>query len=161
MQEAVAAAFPKTLLQTCIVHLIRNSLKFVNMKDYKEVTAGLKTIYRAVNTDAAMQALEAFECSDLGRKWRSAWDRVIPFFEFSPEVRRLIYTTNAIESLNRELRKVTKTRAAFPNKAALMKLLYLAVRNVTQKWKRPSPYWKSALRELAIQFEDRLIPFID
>ena len=168
MQEAVAAAFPKTLLQTCIVHLIRNSLKFVNMKDYKEVTAGLKTIYRAVNADAAMQALEAFESSDLGRKypeigrkWRSAWDRVIPFFEFSPEVRRLIYTTNAIESLNRELRKVTKTRAAFPNKAALMKLLYLAVRNVTQKWKRPSPYWKSALRELAIQFEDRLIPFID
>ena len=168
MQEAVAAAFPKTLLQTCIVHLIRNSLKFVNMKDYKEVTAGLKTIYRAVNADAAMQALEAFESSDLGRKypeigrkWRSGWDRVIPFFEFSPEVRRLIYTTNAVESLNRELRKVTKTRAAFPNKAALMKLLYLAVRNVTQKWKRPSPYWKSALRELAIQFEDRLIPFID
>ena len=138
------------------------------MKDYKVVTTGLKTIYRAVNAEAAMQALEAFETSDLGRKypqigrkWHTAWDRVIPFFEFSPEVRQLIYTPNPIENLNRELKKVTKTRASFPNETALMKLLYLAVKKVTQKWKRPSPFWKAALRELAIQFDDRLIPFVD
>ena len=112
--------------------------------------------------------LEAFETNDLGRKypeigrqWRSVWDRVIPFFEFLPEVRRLIYTTNAIESLNCELRKITKMRASFPNKTALIKLLYLGVKKVKQKWKRPSPYWKAVLRELAIQFDARLIPFVD
>ncbi|MFU0841466.1 MAG: Mutator family transposase [Burkholderia sp.] len=168
MKEALEAAFPKTLLQTCIIHLIRNSLKMVSYKDYKAVTAALKPIYRAVNAEQARQALDDFSSSDLGKKypyiakqWLDARDRVIPFFDFSPNVRRLIYTTNAIESLNRDLRKAAKTRASFPTEAAAMKLLYLAVRKVEKRWLRPSPYWKAAMTELAIEFGDRLTPCLD
>ena len=168
MKEALETAFPETMLQTCIVHLIRNSLKMVSYKDYKAVVAALKPVYRAVNAEEARQALDAFAQSDLGEKypyieklWLAAWDRVIPFFDFSPAVRRLIYTTNAIESLNRDLRKVVKTRASFPSETAAMKLIYLAVRKVEKRWVRPSPYWKAAMRELAIEYGDRITPFLD
>ena len=168
MQEALETAFPKTMLQTCIVHLIRNSLKMVNYKDYKAVVAALKPVYRAVNAEEARQALNDFAQSELGKKysyiekiWLDAWNRVIPFFEFSPAVRRLIYTTNAIESLNRDLRKVVKTRASFPSETAALKLLYLAIRKVERRWVRPSPYWKTAMRELTIEFGDRIAPFFD
>ena len=168
MKEALEAAFPKTVLQTCIVHLIRNSLKTVSHKDYKAVTEALKPIYRAANAQAARQVLDEFAQTELSQKypyivrqWLEAWDRVIPFFDFSANVRRLIYTTNAIESLNRDLRKVVKIRASFPTEMAAMKLLYLAVRKIEKRWLRPSTFWKAAMRELAIEFGDRITPYID
>lgn len=168
MKEALEAAFPNTLLQTCIVHLIRNSLKFVGYKDYKAVAGALKPIYRAVNAADARKELDAFAQSELGlrypyiaKQWIDSWDKVIPFFDFSPNIRRLIYTTNAIESLNRDLRKVIKTRAAFPTETAALKLLFLAIRKVEKRWVRPSPYWSAAMRELVVLFGDRITPYID
>ena len=168
MSEINLSGVPETMLQTCIVHPIRNSLKMVSCKDYKAVVAALKPVCRAVNAEEARQALDAFAQSDLGEKypyieklWLAAWDRVIPFFDFSPAVRRLIYTINAIESLNRDLRKVVKTRASFPSETAAMKLIYLAVRKVEKRWVRPSPYWNAAMRELTIKYGDRITPFLD
>jgi len=138
--EAIEATWPKTVVQTCVVHLIRASMRFVNYKDRRAVAAGLKPIYTAVNEDAALAALEAFEASDLGRKypataatWRAAWDRFIPFLEFAPSVRKVIYTTNSIESLNYQLRKIIKNRGHFPNDTAVVKLLWLSIRNIEDK----------------------------
>ena len=168
MTEALEAAFPCVMHQTCIVHLIRNSLKFVASKDYKAVTSALKAIYRAASADAARSALNEFASSELGGKyphiatmWLNSWEKVIPFFEFSPGVRKLIYTTNSIEGLNRQIRKVIKTRASFPNDKAALKLMFLAIRNITRKWRAASTYWKTALKEMAIQFGDRLVPYLD
>ena len=168
MEKAIADAFPNTLHQTCIVHLIRNSVKYVSYKDLKAVTAALKQIYRAVNADAAREELDKFKGSDLARKypyiakiWEDAWDRVIPFFEFAPGIRKLIYTTNAIEGMNRQLRKVLKTRASFPTRESALKLMYLVIKNISSGWKRPSTSWSSAMREMAILFGDRLTAYID
>ena len=138
--EAIEATWPMTTVQTCTVHLIRASMRYVNYKDRREVAAQLKPVYTAVNEEAAMLALEAFAASDLGRKypaavaaWRNAWSRFIPFLEFPPSVRRVIYTTNAIESLNFQLRKIIKNRGHFPSDTSAVKLLWLAIRTIEDK----------------------------
>ena len=162
MPEALGAVFPATTLQTCIVHLIRNSLDFASWKDRKALAAAIKPIYTAVSAEAAEGELNAFEAGPWGQKfptvvgaWRRAWDRVIPFFAFPPEVRRVIYTTNAIESVNARLRKIIKTRGHFPSDDAATKLIWLALRNITEDWGRAANNWKSAMNQFAILYEDR------
>ena len=139
MPEALGAVFPTTTLQTCIVHLIRNSLDFVNYKNRRAVIAAIKPIYTAPSAEAAQAELDAFEVGDWGKlypnivtTWRRAWDKVIPFFAFPPGIRKIIYTTNAIESVNSQLRKIIKTRGHFPSDDAASKLIWLALRNITQ-----------------------------
>jgi len=160
--EAIEAVFPKTDVQLCIVHLVRYSLNFVGWKQRKEVASDLKTIYTsATDTEAEMRLAEFAAKWDakfpmISRSWRSNWARVIPFFAHPPEIRRVIYTTNAIESLNMSLRKVTKTRSSFPNDEAVLKLLYLALRNIAKKWTMPIHDWKAALNRFAIIYEDRM-----
>jgi putative transposase len=163
--EAIESVFPRTTVQTCIVHLIRNSLDVVSWKDRKAVAAALRPVYTAVNADAAQQAMDAFEAGPWGAKhptitasWRRAWERVIPFFAFPPEVRRIIYTTNVIESLHMQLRKIIKTRGHFPSDEAATKLLWLALRNVMAKWRTTTREWKSALNQFAILYADRFSP---
>ena len=162
MPEALGAVFPATTLQTCIVHLIRNSLDFASWKDRKALAAAIKPIYTAVSAEAAQAELDAFEAGPWGQKfptvvsaWRRAWDRVIPFFAFPPEVRRVIYTTNAIESVNARLRKIIKTRGHFPSDDAATKLIWLALRNITEDWRRAANHWKSAMNQFAILYGDR------
>ena len=162
MPEALGAVFPATTLQTCIVHLIRNSLDFASWKDRKALAAAIKPIYTAVSAEAAESELNAFEAGSWGQKfptvvsaWRRAWDKVIPFFAFPPEVRRVIYTTNAIESVNARLRKIIKTRGHFPSDDAATKLIWLALRNITEDWGRAAHNWKSAMNQFAILYEDR------
>ena len=162
MGEALAVVFPATTLQTCIVHLIRNSLDYASWKDRKALAAAIKTIYTAPSAEAAQAELDAFEHGDWGKKfptvvasWRRAWDRVIPFFAFPPEVRRVIYTTNAIESVNARLRKIIKTRGHFPSDEAATKLIWLALRNITKDWGRAGHNWKTAMNQFAILYEDR------
>jgi len=162
MPEALAAVFPATTLQTCIVHLIRNSLDYASWKDRKALAAAIRPIYTAVSAEAAQAELEAFADGPWGQKfptvsaaWRNAWDRVIPFFAFPPAVRRVIYTTNAIENINSQLRKIIKTRGHFPNDEAAAKLIWLALRNITAKWSRSAHDWKQAMNQFAILYEDR------
>lgn len=162
MGEALAVVFPATTLQTCIVHLIRNSLDYASWKDRKALAAAIKPIYTAPSAEAAQAELDAFEHGDWGKKfptvvasWRRAWDRVIPFFAFPPEVRRVIYTTNAIESVNARLRKIIKTRGHFPSDEAATKLIWLALRNITKDWGRAGHNWKTAMNQFAILYEDR------
>jgi putative transposase len=164
MSEALAVVFPATTLQTCIVHLIRNSLDYAGWKDRKALAAAIKPIYTAVNAEAAAAALDGFERGAWGQKfptvvaaWRRAWDRVIPFFAFPPEVRRVIYTTNAIESVNAQVRKIIKTRGHFPSDDAASKLIWLALRNITAKWDRASRNWKEAMNQFAILYGERFI----
>lgn len=159
--EAIEAVFPLTQVQLCIVHMIRNSLRFVNWKDRKAVASDLKKIYRAPTRPAAEQALEAFaetwdaKYPTISRSWWAHWEQLATFFAYPPEIRRVIYTTNAVEAVNRSLRKVLKTRGALPSDAALLKLLILALRPISQKWTRPITNWKQALNHFAILFEDR------
>ncbi|MGM9516966.1 IS256 family transposase [Roseateles sp. DB2] len=160
--EALAAVFPATTLQTCIVHLIRNSLDFASWKDRKALAAALKPVYTAASAEAAQAELDAFETGPWGQKfptvtatWRRAWDRVIPFFAFSPAVRRVIYTTNAIESIHSRLRKIIKTRGHFPSDDAATKLLWLALRNITADWGRAAKEWKEAMNQFAIAYGER------
>jgi putative transposase len=162
MPEALGAVFPATTLQTCIVHLIRNSLDYASWKDRKALAAAIKPIYTAPSAEAAQAELEAFENGPWGIKfptvaaaWRRAWDKVIPFFAFPPEVRKVIYTTNAIESVNARLRKIIKTRGHFPSDDAATKLIWLALRNITADWGRPANTWKMAMNQFAILYEDR------
>jgi transposase-like protein len=162
MPEALSATYPETTLQTCIVHLIRHSLDYAGWQERKDLAKALRPIYAAVNAEAALTALAAFEASALGRKfptvvasWRRAWDRVIPFFAFPPEVRKVIYTTNAIESVNASLRKIIKTRGHFPSDEAASKLIWLALRNITAKWSRAASDWKAAMRQFAILYGER------
>lgn len=164
MPEALGAVFPATTLQTCIVHLIRNSLDYATWKDRKALAAAIRPIYTAASAEAAQAELDAFSEGPWGQKfptiraaWRSAWDRVIPFFAFPPEVRRVIYTTNAIESINAQLRKIIKTRGHFPSEDAAAKLIWLALRNITADWGRPARDWKQAMNQFAILYEDRFI----
>ena len=162
MPEALGAVFPATTLQTCIVHLIRGSLDFASWKDRKSLATAIKPIYTAVSAEAAEAELTAFEAGPWGQKfptvvgaWRRVWDKVIPFFAFPPEVRRVIYTTNAIESVNARLRKIIKTRGHFPSDDAATKLIWLALRNITEDWGRAANNWKSAMNQFAILYEDR------
>src|SRR5437763_3561180 len=159
--EAIEAVFPDTVVQTCIVHLIRSSLKYVPRRQYDQVVKDLRPIYTAINAEAAERALEAFDQKWGGRlpiitqAWRDSWDYVIPFLAFEPEVRRVIYTTNAIEALNRQLRKAVKTKGHFPTEDAARKLLYLAIQNAVPQWTRTRG-WTKALLAFKIQFGDRL-----
>ncbi len=162
MPEALGAVFPQTTLQTCIVHLIRNSLDFANWKERKALAAAIKPIYTAPSAEAAEAELDAFEQSAWGQKfptvvaaWRRVWDRVIPFFAFPPAVRRVIYTTNAIESVNARLCKIIKTRGHFPSDDAANKLIWLALRNITADWSRASRDWKEAMNQFAILYAER------
>jgi len=162
MPEALAVIYPRTTLQTCIVHLIRNSLDYASWKDRKPLAAALRPIYTAASAEAAGAALDAFEDSEWGQKfptvvaaWRRAWDRVIPFFAFPPAIRRVIYTTNAIESVNARLRKIIKTRGHFPSDDAAAKLIWLALRNITADWSMPAHHWKEAMNQFAILYGDR------
>jgi len=165
MPEALSAVFPRTTLQTCIVHLIRNSLDFASWKDRKGLAAALRPIYAAASAESALAALDGFEAGIWGQKfptvvqaWRRAWDRVIPFFAFPPEIRRVIYTTNAIESVNSRLRKIIKTRGHFPSDDAASKLIWLALRNITTDWGRASHHWKEAMNQFAILYVERFSP---
>ncbi|MDB5890166.1 MAG: transposase mutator type [Polaromonas sp.] len=162
MPEALAAVFPATTLQTCIVHLIRNSLDYASWKDRKTLAAAIRPIYTAATAEAAEAELDAFEQGPWGQKfptvaaaWRRAWSHVIPFFAFPPQIRRVIYTTNAIESINSQLRKIIKSRGHFPSDDAASKLLWLALRNITADWGRPAHHWKEAMNQFAILYEDR------
>jgi transposase-like protein len=162
MEDALAASFPATTLQTCIVHLIRNSLDFAGWKDRNALAKALRPIYSAPSAEAAAAELDAFEAGPWGKKfppvvssWRRHWDRVIPFFAFPPEVRRVIYTTNAIESVNARLRKIIKTRGHFPSDDAATKLIWLALRNITADWGRAAVEWRAAMNQFAIAYGDR------
>jgi len=162
MSAALSAIFPATTLQTCIVHLLRNSLEFANWKERKPLAAALRPIYTAATAEAAGVALDAFERGPWGVRFptvvaagRRTWTHVIPFFAFPPAVRRVIYTTNALESLHGQLRKIIKTRGHFPNDDAATKLIWLALRNITARWTRGSLHWKAAMNQFAILYEDR------
>jgi putative transposase len=160
--EAIESVFPQTVVQLCIVHLVRHSLNYVNWKERKEVARDLKTIYTSATDVEAEQRLAEFSMKwdakypMIAKSWHSNWARVIPFFAHPEEIRRVIYTTNAIESLNMSLRKVTKARGSFPNDDAVFKLLYLALRNIAKKWTKPVHDWKGALNRFAIIYENRL-----
>ena len=162
MAEALQAVFPATTLQTCIVHLIRNSLDFASWKDRRSLAQAIKPIYTAPSAEAAEAELDAFERGPWGQKfptvvaaWRRAWDKVIPFFAFPPAVRKVVYTTNAIESINARLRKIIKTRGHFPSDDAANKLIWLALRNITADWGRAAQDWKMAMNQFAILYADR------
>jgi len=162
MAEALEAVFPATTLQTCIVHLIRNSLDFASWKDRKALAQAIRPIYSAANAEAAEAELSAFERGPWGQKfptvaaaWRRAWDKVIPFFAFPPAMRKVIYTTNAIESINARLRKIIKTRGHFPSDEAATKLIWLALRNIIANWGMPARHWKEAMNQFAVLYDDR------
>lgn len=162
MPEALGAVFPATTLQTCIVHLIRNSLDYASWKDRKALAAALKPIYTAATAEAAQAELDAFEQGPWGQRfptvvaaWRRAWSHVIPFFAFPPQIRRVIYTTNAIESIHAQLRKIIKSRGHFPSDDAATKLIWLALKNITADWGRASKGWKEAMNQFAILYDDR------
>ena len=160
--EAIEAVYPKAAVQLCIVHRVRNSLNYVGWNKRDVVAADLKRIYTAATEDEAAQYLAEFEAKwndtypPIAQSWHNNWARVIPFFDYPPEIRRIIYTTNAIESVNMSLRKVTKSRGAFPNDEAVMKLFYLALQNISQRWTMPLRDWKPALNRFSIPFEERM-----
>ena len=158
----MATVYPATTLQTCIVHLIRNSLDYASWRDRRTLAAAIKPIYTATRAESAEAELAAFEAGPWGQKfptvvasWRRAWSKVIPFFAFPPAVRRVIYTTNSIESVNARLRKIIKTRGHFPSDDAASKLIWLALRNMTADWSRASRDWKTAMNQFAILYQDR------
>jgi len=160
--EAIETVYPHATVQLCIVHLVRNSLNYVSWKMRKQVANDLKRIYQSATVDEAEQRLAEFEAQwddaypSIAQIWRRNWDRIIPFFAYPPEIRKIIYTTNAIESVNMSLRKITKNRGSFPSDEALSKLFYLALMNISKKWTMPLHDWKSALNRFSIQFEERM-----
>jgi len=160
--EAIEAVFPRTTVQLCIVHMVRNSLNYVSWKRRPEVASDLKRIYSCATATEAEQRLAEFEerwakeYPPIAQSWRRNWDNVIPFFDYPPEIRKVIYTTNAIESVNMSLRKLTKYRGAFPTDESLIKLLYLGLRNISKKWSLPVRDWKAALNRFTIEFEGRV-----
>jgi putative transposase len=160
--DAIEAIFPKTEVQLCIVHMVRNSLRFVSWKDRKNVAADLKAVYRAVTEEHARLSLSAFaqkwntKYPTISKAWEANWQRLIPFFAYPEEIRRIIYTTNAIESLNNSLKKTIKHRASFPNDEAAIKLLYLSLKNIMKKWTMPVRNWDKALNQLAVLYDDRM-----
>ena len=162
--EAIEAVFPDTMIQTCIVHLIRYSMQFASWKERKSIAAMLKPIYRAENAEIARERLEAFDSGVWGQKypaiahsWRRNWEQVTPFFAFPEPIRRIIYATNAIESLHSQVRKAVRTRGHFPSDQAATKLIFLVLRNIEAKWKSPPRVWHQAKTQFAIRFEDRFI----
>ena len=166
ISSAIEAAFPHSELQKCIVHQIRNSLKFVSWKERKQVAQDLKTVYTAATEPNAREALESFKRKwdakypHISRSWETNWAELSVFFKYTPEIRKLIYTTNPIESFNRALRKVTKTRSLFPTEDALMKLMYLAVRDIERRWTQTIRSWGTIYSQISIFFEERLAPYI-
>jgi putative transposase len=160
--EAIAATFPDTLVQLCMVHMVRNSVAFVSYKHRKAVCADLKAIYSAATEDEAELHLELFaerwdaQYPTISKSWRARWVNVIPMFAFPPEIRKVMYTTNAIESVNMCLRKVTKNHRIFPSDEAALKVIYLAINNLSKKWTMPIRDWKPALNRFAIEFEGRM-----
>ena len=160
--EAIESVYPQTAVQLCVVHMVRHSLNYVSWKMRKAVAADLRSVYAATTLEAARAALDAFEQqwgSDyppIVQSWRRNWDRIIPFFDYPPEVRRIIYTTNAIESVNMSLRKITKNRGSFPSDEALLKLFYLALNNIAKRWTMPVQNWKPVLNRFTIQFGERM-----
>ena len=159
--EAVEAVFPQTQVQLCIVHLVRNSLSYVSYKDRKAVAADLRTVYTAPTATEAEQALVDFaeawdkQYPTISRSWMTHWNRVIPFFAFPADIRKAIYTTNAIESMNMTLRKVLRNHRSFPTDESALKVIYLAIQNISKKWTMPIRDWKAALNRFAIEFEGR------
>ena len=160
--EAITAVFPDTVVQTCIVHLIRNSMQLASWKQRKALAQALKPIYQADNVEAAEQALSEFEQGEWGQlfptvaqSWRRHWEQVIPFFAFAPEVRKMLYT-NSIEAVHRQFRKLTKTKSGFPNNDSLLKLLFMGIQNASKKWTMPIQNWNLTLSQLSIFFEGRL-----
>lgn len=160
--EAIAAEYPETKVQLCIVHMVRNSLKYVSWKDYKAVTAGLKDVYQSPTETAARAALERFaeqwdeQYPQISKSWRSHWPNLITLFEYPPEIRKVIYTTNAIESLNSVIRKATKQRKVFPTDESALKVVYLAIQAASKKWTMPIRNWKPAMSRFMLEFGDRL-----
>ena len=164
--EAVRAVYPDTRVQLCIVHMVRNSTRFVSYKDIKKVCADLKAVYSANTETAGRDALEEFgkiwnaKYPMIYKSWDHRWDDLAEFFKYPPEIRRAIYTTNAVESLNYQLRKVTKNRLSFPTDDAIFKILYLAIRNASEKWTMPVRDWGQALNQFAIEFGKERVPFL-
>lgn len=160
--EAIEAVFPKATVQLCIVHMVRHSLNYVSWKRRPEVAADLRRIYQSATAEEAEIRLGEFEDKwdaeylPIGQSWRRNWPRLIPFFDYPPEIRKVIYTTNAIESVNMSLRKLTKNRGSFPSDEALLKLFYLALRNISKRWTMPIRDWKAALTRFTIQFGERI-----
>lgn len=160
--EAIANLYPTTQIQLCIVHMVRNSLRYVSWKERKAVAHDLRAIYAAATREAAAQALEAFAtCWDgrfptISRLWRTHWENLTAFFDYPPDIRRVIYTTNAIESINAQLRKVTKKRGSFPTADSVRKVLYLAISAASERWNRPVKNWPAALNHFAMVFEGRV-----
>ena len=160
--EAIETVFPDTQVQLCLVHMVRHSLNYVSWKQRKEVAGDLKAIYQAPTLEEAEMNLELFEEKwdkshpSIGKSWRRNWERISPLFSYPPDIRKAIYTTNAIESVNMSLRKVTKNRGSFPNDDSMLKLLYLALKNIEKKWTMPIRNWKLALNQFTIIFEDRM-----
>ena len=160
--EAIETVFPRAQVQLCIVHLVRHSLNYVGWKQRKEVAADLQTIYRAATREEAERRVEEFaekwdtQFPTISRSWRQNWERITPFFAYPADIRKVIYTTNAIESVNMSLRKIIKNRGSFPTDEAALKLLYLALQNIARKWTMPIKEWKAALNRFAIIFEDRM-----
>ena len=162
MSDAIAAVYPKCEHQLCIVHQIRNSLKFVSYKDRKELAGDLKPIYQAVTEDEAQSALEYFEekwgkqYPQIAKSWYNNWDNLMIFLQYPEAIRRIIYTTNSIESLNNQLRKVTKNKRVFPSDESVFKTLYLTIEYITRKWSMPIQNWNEAMAHFLIKFEDRI-----
>lgn len=160
--EAIEAVFPETDVQLCIVHMVRNSVRFVNWKDRKELCKDLKLIYSAPTEQQAESALDAFGAKwdfkypMISKSWRDNWENIIPFFDFPEDIRKAIYTTNAIESLNRSLRKVIKTKGSFPTESSILKIFYLALANISKNWTMPIRCWSSAIHQFSIKYGDRM-----
>jgi len=164
--DAINSAFPKTKVQLCIVHMVRNSLRYVASKDYKSVTSDLKTIYQSTTEEEALQSLDRFEkrwdskYPQISRTWLNHWDNLNTIFSYPPDIRKAIYTTNAIESLNSVIRKAIKKRKLFPTDESAKKVIYLAIQDASKKWTMPVRNWKAALNRFMIEFEDRLTDYI-
>lgn len=164
--EAINTAYPQTQVQLCIVHMVRNSMKYVPWKDYKAVAAGLKSVYQSVTEDEALLALDRFsetwdeQYPQISRSWRNHWDNLNTLFLYPEDIRKVIYTTNAIESLNSVIRKAIKKRKLFPTDDAAKKVIYLAIREASKRWTMPIRNWKPALNRFMIEFEDRLVDYV-
>lgn len=164
--EAINTAYPQARVQLCIVHMVRNSLKFVPWKDYKAVTADLKQIYQSATEQEAALELERFaqkwddKYPQISRSWKAHWPNLITLFDYPEDIRRVIYTTNAIESVNSVIRKAIKNRRLFPNDDSAMKVIYLAIQSASKKWTMPIRNWKAAMNRFIIEFEEQLAPYI-
>lgn len=164
--DAINTAYPQAQIQLCIVHMVRNSVRYVPWKDYKAVTADLKRIYQSITEDEALQALEQFserwddKYPQISKSWRSCWMNLNTLFRYPQDIRKAIYTTNAIESLNSVIRKVIKKRKLFPSDDSAQKVIYLAIEEASKKWTMPIRNWKSALNRFMIEFEDRLTDYL-